>query len=576
MGWRFLAKGCVLAALVSALAAATQPAPLAPVGSDPLDVAYSLALVERGSVTVEQVAGGGLDSKLQPQTASRLVPFVPGNEMWVPLTIRNPANTPVSWSLLVRQTSLDEVALFEQHGPQWQSRVAGDRVPQSQWSRPGRFARFDFDLDAGATRTLYLRVRNDVAAAVPLQLASRRGADTSAARADFGLAFALGALGIVVLASLFQASIYRDRTYFIYSAYALLLGLALASISGVSDELLWSEEPLWADTAKTALPLAAAGVSVWLVQALCRVRTRSVGLARWSTVSGAVVLMVAVGVAAAGAAAVPVVAGAMALSAATVVTVSLWAWRRGDRMGLWVLAAHLPLMATTALIVLRMAGVETIPFRSNVLVAVSMGFILVLMLVALIRRSRELLSLQARDRVLDTIDPLTGLPAAPIFRDRMRAAVHRWVRSRHDAVIVYVRLANYDRIKEAHGAAVAEQSVIRAAMKLQRIMNDADCFGRVDEGVLGFILETSTRRDAMLERASRLVAHGLMPLPGLKPEVTLAFHVAAAVLSENAPDAAQLQLALEAELASMGPRTRRPIRFIGDARVATEPGALAA
>jgi hypothetical protein len=79
---------------------------------------------------------------------------------------------------------------------------------------------------------------------------------------------------------------------------------------------------------------------------------------------------------------------------------------------------------------------------------------------------------------------------------------------------------------------------------------------------MGLIVETVTRREALLERASRLVAHGLMPLPGLKPEVTLVLHVAIDVLSENPLPAERLHDDLEAQLRGMGVRTRRPIRFL--------------
>jgi len=74
------------------------------------------------------------------------------------------------------------------------------------------------------------------------------------------------------------------------------------------------------------------------------------------------------------------------------------------------------------------------------------------------------------------------------------------------------------------------------------------------------------------ERASRLVAHGLMPLPGLKPEVTLVLHVALNVLSENSPGASQLQAGLQARLDAMAVRSRKPIRFLEP--VASSPAAL--
>lgn len=64
-----------------------------------------------------------------------------------------------------------------------------------------------------------------------------------------------------------------------------------------------------------------------------------------------------------------------------------------------------------------------------------------------------------------------------------------------------------------------------------------------------------------------------MPLQGLKPDVTLQFHIAAALLAERMEDAPDLVDALDGLLGSMSPRTRRPIRFLEPDT--TEPAPLA-
>jgi hypothetical protein len=59
-----------------------------------------------------------------------------------------------------------------------------------------------------------------------------------------------------------------------------------------------------------------------------------------------------------------------------------------------------------------------------------------------------------------------------------------------------------------------------------------------------------------------LVASGLIPRPGLKPEVTLQFHMACVLLSETIPDPRTILDQLENVVENMSPRTRRPIRFL--------------
>jgi GGDEF domain-containing protein len=109
---------------------------------------------------------------------------------------------------------------------------------------------------------------------------------------------------------------------------------------------------------------------------------------------------------------------------------------------------------------------------------------------------------------------------------------------------------------------VAEQSLLRSVIKLRRVLRDVDTVGRVGEARFGLILEGVTSRTSVTDRAARLIAAGLMPLPGLKPDVTLQFHVAAVLLRERRVEPREVEESLAELLGSMSPRTRRPIRFL--------------
>lgn len=548
------------ACLCGPVRAASAPINLVPGRIIELDT-QPRAVVARGSVTAAGAAAGRLAAHLKPPEGD-IVPLASDNELWIPLAVRNPAAVAGSWELQVTLASIDQVTLFERRGDAWLTHDAGDRVASDPWQRAGRYPQFRLDFQPGETRELFVRIRNAWPAPVPMRLIAQADAEAAEQRAGLGIGFVLGALALLVAACLIQAALYRDSAYFLYGAYALLLGFAAVSLSGLAAQHLWGGYPDWNDSSKSVFPLAAAGVSVWLVRALCRVATRDRTLARVSAVVGGLVIATAIGLAVLRVAMPVLTAAAMLAAALTVLAIALWTWRRGDPMGGWVIAAHVPLIGSTALIVLRMFGVAIVRFNPVVFVSIAIGAVLPLLLMALYLRSRESLTIQARTRELPSIDPLTGLLSAQEFADRLRAAVARYRKSRHDAAVFYVRLANYPRIREVHGSGVAEQSVIRAAMKLQRLMPDADAIGRVGESTMGLIIETQTARGALMERGARLVAHGLMPLPGLKPEVTLNLHIVACVLGENPIDAAELHPALENALSSISPRTRRPIRFL--------------
>jgi hypothetical protein len=85
---------------------------------------------------------------------------------------------------------------------------------------------------------------------------------------------------------------------------------------------------------------------------------------------------------------------------------------------------------------------------------------------------------------------------------------------------------------------------------------------RIGEARFGLLLEGVSSRVAVTDRAARLIAAGLMPLKGLKPEVTLQFHIAAVLLEERTGEPEEIVRALDELMASMSPRTRRPIRFL--------------
>ncbi len=228
------------------------------------------------------------------------------------------------------------------------SNSAGDRIAQSQWARPGRYPRFHVEFDAGEEKVLFVRIRNAFAAPVPLRVIREVIGDLAEQATGVGFGMILGALALLVGACLVQALLYRDASYFLYAAYTTLLGLSFASLSGLAGEHLWGEHPRWNDAAKSVIPLAAAGVSVWLVRAMCRISARERGLSRVAALVGSLVVAMAIGSALLGSIVLWLIGSGLLLTTSTVLVIAASTWRRGDPMGGWVFAAHLPLISVTA------------------------------------------------------------------------------------------------------------------------------------------------------------------------------------------------------------------------------------
>jgi hypothetical protein len=131
----------------------------------------------------------------------------------------------------------------------------------------------------------------------------------------------------------------------------------------------------------------------------------------------------------------------------------------------------------------------------------------------------------------------TDRPAGtPPLHDRLRQVVTRYAATMQDAAVVYIDLVNYPasrasrRIgRRAKPAAQRDQAAPPAA-------RCGHCQPR-GEARFGLVLEGVSSRSAVTDRAARLIAAGLMPLKGLKPEVTLQFHMAAVLLDERLHEA---------------------------------------
>ena len=234
----------------------------------------------------------------------------------------------------------------------------------------------------------------------------------------------------------------------------------------------------------------------------------------------------------------------------------------GDQVSGLVTVAYLPLAVSLMMALGHALGINRAWTYSQDAIIAALIFEMPLLLLALNMRSRSRHGMIARSQALATQDALTGLLAHHLFKDRMRQAVLRSRNQKMDAAIVFIDLVNYEQIKRTHGVTVAEQSILRSVIKLRRLLRDVDVASRIAENRFGLVLEGVSLRETATRLCARLIALGLMPLKGLKPEVTLTFHMSAVLLRECAHENDKIEPALIDILNSMGTRTRKPIRFL--------------
>jgi two-component system, sensor histidine kinase LadS len=531
-------------------------------------------LDSQGAASLEQVlrAGPTLFKPVQPDQMHSL-----GDQgaLWLHYRVLRGRDQRHGWLLAFPMPILDQVTVYQQDAKgQWFGHSAGDTLAVAAWPEPGRYPHFRLDLPPGQARDVYVRIRHLTPANFPIQLLSETTYDQRVQVEYLGLGLTFGALMLLIAACLAQSLVYRDGVYAWYAGYALVTAIAVTSYTGVAGHLLWPAFGALGDSPQGCLALLAAAAALLFVRNLIGISVRHPVADRfvlWAGLGGLVL-----------AAVFPMLPKSTGLAMVAVYVAgatlaNLWiafaAWRRGDAVGAWVLAAYLPLTLAVGMALVRLFGWLPVSFGTQYAIVVAMALEVPLLLVALNIRSRERHGAQIRELALSSQDALTGLLATHLFHDRLRQVVARHKRDKESSAIVFIDLVNYPRIKDYYGSAVAEQSLLRSVIKLRRLLRDVDTVSRIGEARFGLILEGVTSRIAVTDRAARLIAAGLMPLQGLKPDVTLQFHIAAVLLDERMAEAPELVEALDEVLGGMSPRTRRPIRFLEPET--TEPAPLA-
>jgi len=559
---------CSMAQAQTAAAAATRARPAPVVLKDVQERLDAEALGQvwldaRGDATIEQVADAQAAGRFQPAPADTIYSL--GNEavLWVRLRLQRPREERQDWLIQFPMPVLDMVTVFQQEGGRWRAESAGDTLATASWPEAGRHPYFRLDLPAGQVRDVYLRFRHSTSANFPIKLETESNHNQRIQLEYLSLGLTFGGLILLIALCLTQSWVYRDRVYAWYALYALVTTLAVAAYTGVAPHLLWPGFGALADAPQAILSYFAAAAAVLFVRTLIGISARHPVIDRGVFALGIAGLVMGVlHPAFPKLPALAVMGAYVILATMLTVVIALAAWRRGDVVGLWVFAAYVPLTMAVVMGVVRMFGWLPVSFGTQYAVVVAMAIEVPLLLVALSIRSRERHGAQIREQALSTQDALTGLLAPHLFHDRLRQVLARFKRDHESAAVLFIDLVNYPRIKTQYGSAVAEQSLLRSVIKLRRLLRDVDTVSRIGEARFGVILEGVSSRVAVTDRAARLIAAGLMPLKGLKPDVTLQFHIAASLLEERLMEPPELVEELAGLLGSMSPRTRRPIRFL--------------
>lgn len=484
--------------------------------------------------------------------------------LWIKLRLARTSPSLVPWTLNIPLPFLDHAVLYQTNGSgAWTSQRAGDMYAQAEWHRRGLYPDFDLDLHGAAPKDIYLQIRNFKPVSIPIRLTALPEREQKRQLELLYLALMLGALLSMVGLSLMRFAEHRKAIDGWASLFGLLIVVTIGQIVGVMNAFVWSGIPEFGNYASSVLPVVGVGCTLLFVRSVFGLAVHFRWFDRFLSTVGWGTIVSVLSYAVMDRYLADRVSGLVLIFTTMVAVIAtLLSWRGGSTMGRLLTFALIPQFLGQLYLFAEAVGLVPVIWEVRYLTSLAVALAVPILLYGLSQLTHDRKELVVRANHLPTQDALTGLLTKEVFQTHLSEAVERAIETREPIAFAMVRVINHGHIQRDYGDTTAEQCLLRAVVKLQRILRDVDPAGRVGTAQFGLLMEGVTTRQALSERMVKLIASGLIPLPGLVPEVTLHFQVACVLLHENPVPAERVLDDLRELLSGMSSQTRRPIRFL--------------
>ncbi|MBA4328823.1 MAG: diguanylate cyclase [Polaromonas sp.] len=492
----------------------------------------------------------------------RIMPTGGPASMWYQLSL--PAVTvPTSRVLAVPHPGMNRVELYRPgEDGNWHAEYSGDSIAVARWPLRYLHPAFEFVQQPDEARPTYLRVQHGHPINVRWTLWNTRDFQESSKHWHLLLGAYMGLVALVILLCVMNAWTWRDAIHSWYAAYVAAVALGQLSLTGLAGEYFWPHNPWWNDVASQVLPMTGAALGHLFMRELVVERGE-----RWLTH-----LMLAMAAAGGTLALCFIFFGRdpffalsgpyYILSFVIYLGVALWyAWRI-PRVGLWILAGILAVLAGSVFPVLRNMELVPLSFWTQYGAQIGAAVEIPLLLIALYLRSRERRDTQVRVGTLSRVDPLTGAVNHRVMLDRLEHLLHHQQRDPETGVVLRVRIANIQEIRADYGLQVAQTALVHAGACITQVIREGDTVARHRDGDFVVILEGHFTREQVSEIGQRLIARGLAPSDILPPGAVLQLKVAVAATPFQAQAVAPLLQTLEAAVNELAARPGKALRFV--------------
>lgn len=515
-----------------------------------------------GEQTVDQIQQRFARGEGVPASPERIMPAGGTLALWYQLALP-PVDAPTLRVLALPHPGLNRVDFFRPVAEgSWLAGRSGDATAVSKWPVRHLHPAFEFLQQPGETRASYLRVQHSHPISVRWILWDARDFQESSKKWHLLLGAYVGLVALVILICAVNAYSWRDSIHFYYAAYVLVIAFGQLSLTGLAGEYFWPDNPWWNDAASNVLPVTGAALGHLFMRELVRARG-----ALWATrlmllmaASGAVLALCFLFV---GRDPFFAISGPYyLLSFVIYLAVAGWyAWRI-PRVGLWVLAGVLAVLAGSVFPVLRNMQLVPLSFMTQYGAQLGVALEIPLLLIALYLRSRERRGNRARVGAMARVDPLTGASNHRVMMERLQQLMAHQLRDPEAGVVLRIRIGNIQQIRDEYGLQVAQMALVHAGACITQIAREGDTVGRHRDGDFVLILEGRVPREQISEMGQRLIARGLAPSELLPPGAVLKLKVAIAAAPFRTTGVASLLQALDAVVTELAARPGKALRFL--------------
>ena len=516
------------------------------------------------AMTAEQVATDPA-LKWAPTLMRGIYPLKPRQTLWVRFTVP-PAPDAERWLLEIPHPAMNRASLYtENRAGQWNEQRTGDLTAVSRWPIPHRYPLLAVDFNAEMPTRYLLRLENAQGFSSPIRFVSAAYLLRSEQQVSLflGVYFGLALFGCAV--GLTGAVLLRDPAYLYFGLCSTFIGLTQAAATGAAGLHLWPDSPNWTDRSQvvlgTGLLMSFLVLNATMVSLAQRSRLRNAMM--WAVVLAGAAIAVALGLTDSELR-LKLIIPYLVIVVLLALAINLWAWRRGDRFGGWLLLSAVPMAVSSALAISRYLQWIPSSFATEHGILGSMALQMQAILVVLLLRSQNRRENSHRIRGLSRIDPATGLTNSHVFDERMVRMMARSGRLRHLSAVMLVDIINSRQIEQQFGRREADELPLRVAQRLLSTTRDIDTAARLSEHRFGVLVEGPFSAEDAATLGPRIVARCLMPFVGLHIDCVAQVRVVYALVPRQGSTAQGLLAQLEACLEAAPLHSKRAVFMLGD------------